>query len=252
MKLKDRTAVVTGATSGFGEAIALLFAAEGASIVAHGRNAERGAELVERLEALGVGAHFVQGDVGEPADARVLAETARREFGQLDALVLNAGVADLALGPFWDVAVEDFDALWKTNVRGMWLCARECAPLVRDGGAIVAMGSTNGAVVYEGFAGYAATKGAVHQLARGMAADLAARRVRVNVVAPGNCETPMNTPFLEGPEGAELRAEIEGTIPLGRMGLADEIARATLYFASDDSSYCTGSTLIVDGGFTML
>ena len=134
MKLKGKTAAVTGATSGFGEAIALLFAQEGASVVAHGRNRERGRALVDRLRAFGVGAHFVRGDVGEPDDAQALADFARVEFGHLDTLVLNAGIADVATGPFWEVPVDEFDALWKTNVRGMWLCARACVPLVREGG----------------------------------------------------------------------------------------------------------------------
>jgi len=252
VKLKDRTAVVTGATNGFGEAIDLLFAKEGASIIAHGRNAERGGALVERLRAFRVDARFVCGDVGKPDDAHALAEVARGEFGELDVLVLNAGIADVATGPFWEVPVSEFDTLWRTNVRGMWLSARACMPLIRDGGSVVAMGSTSSTVVEKGYAAYAATKGAVLQLARGMAADLAPRYVRVNVVAPGNCVTPMSIPFLEGPAGAELRAEIEGAIPFAGMGSAEEIARAVLFFASDDSSYCTGASLAVDGGYTMM
>src|SRR4051794_28254897 len=155
MKLKGRTAVVTGATSGFGEATALLFAREGASVIAHGRNADRGSALVDRLRRFDVEAHFVRGDVGDPAGATVLAEVARAEFGHLDVLVLNAGIADIGFGPFWEVPVEDFDRLWATNVRGMWLCARACAPLVREGGSIIAMGSTNSTVVEPGGAAYA-------------------------------------------------------------------------------------------------
>jgi NAD(P)-dependent dehydrogenase (short-subunit alcohol dehydrogenase family) len=252
MKLNGQTAVVTGATSGLGEAIALLFAQEGASVIAHGRNAKRGSALVERLTAFGVDAQFVRGDVGEPNDAKALADMARSKFGKIDVLVLNAGIADLGTGPFWEVPIDEFDTLWRTNVRGMWLCARACTPLVRDGGSIVAMGSTNSTVVKQGYAAYAATKGAVLQLARGMAADLIPRSVRVNVVAPGNCLTPMNAPFWEGPAGVESRAETERAIPLGRLGNAEEIAHAVLFFASGDSSYCTGASLAIDGGYTMV
>jgi NAD(P)-dependent dehydrogenase (short-subunit alcohol dehydrogenase family) len=251
MKLKDRKALVTGATSGFGEAIALLFAQEGASVIAHGRNAERGDALAKRLEGYGVDAHFVKGDVGEPADAQALADVARTEFEHLDVLVLNAGIADLAIGKFWNVPVDEFDALWQTNVRGMWLCARACAPLIRDGGSVVAMGSTSSTTVLADYAAYAMTKGAVVQLARGMAADLAPHGVRVNVVAPGVCDTPMNMRALEA-GGPELRAESERAIPLGRVGTSQEVARAVLFFASDDSTHCTGSVLAVDGGYTMI
>ncbi len=132
------------------------------------------------------------------------------------------------------------------------MCARACAPLVRDGGSVAAMGSMNSTTSPEGFPAYAATKGAVLQLARGMAADLAPRRVRVNVVAPGNCHTPMNEPYFEGSAGARLRADLEGAIPLRRLGGAQEVARSVLFFASDDSSYCTGANLAIDGGVTMM
>lgn len=252
MRLKDRTAIVTGATSGFGEAIALLFAEEGASVIAHGRNAERGAALEERLREFGVQAHFVRGDVGEPDDVQALAAVTADKFGALDVLVLNAGISNVAEGPFWEVPVDEFDALWRTNVRGMWLCARACAPLIRDNGSVVAMGSTQGTVAMKDFSAYAATKGAVHQLARGMAADLSSRGVRVNVVAPGNSATPMILPYVEGAAGAQVRAALEAEIPLGRLGAPEEIARAVLFFASDDSSHCTGAILATDGGFTMV
>lgn len=134
----------------------------------------------------------------------------------------------------------------------MFLCARACVPLLGDGASIVLMGSIASVISSPGVAAYSATKGAVLQLARGMALDFAAsgRGVRVNVVCPGVCETPMMRRNIEGPAAWTTREQIAAEIPIGRLGTAEEIARATLFFASDDSSFCTGTSLLADGGVT--
>jgi NAD(P)-dependent dehydrogenase (short-subunit alcohol dehydrogenase family) len=252
MRLDGKVAVITGATSGFGEAIARLFAAEGATLVLHGRRREAGKTLTNELCAHGADARFIAGDVGEALDAQALAEAAREAHGRIDVLVLNAGVATPGLGPFWEVPPEEFDLVFRTNVRGVWLCARACAPLIPAGGSIVVMASMSSFVVYPGETIYSATKGAVLQLARGMAGDLADRNVRVNALCPGICDTPLTRWFIDTSEDpAATEAEFEAAAPLGRMGAAEEIAHAALFYASDDSSYCTGSSLIADGGLTV-
>jgi NAD(P)-dependent dehydrogenase (short-subunit alcohol dehydrogenase family) len=246
-RLEGRVAVVTGATSGFGEAIARLFAAEGAALVLHGRRVEAGVALAAELRA-----RFVAGDVGEETGAEALAEAAREAHGRIDALVLNAGIGYPGVGPFWEVQPEEFDLVFRTNVRGVWLCARACRPLLGRGSAIVVMGSMESYVVYPGETVYAASKGAALQLARGMAGDLAEHGVRVNALCPGICDTPLTRWFLDGADDpAALEAEFHAASPLGRMGTAEEIARAALFLACDDSSYVTGAGLVADGGLTI-
>jgi NAD(P)-dependent dehydrogenase (short-subunit alcohol dehydrogenase family) len=252
MKLTDKVAVITGATSGFGTAIAQLFAREGAKLVLHGRRSAAGESLVHDLQEQGVEACFLAGDVAVEQDANALADLARERFGRIDALILNAGIATPGVGPFWEVPPAEFDLIFNTNVRGVWLCARACVPLIPPGGAIVVMASMSSFIVYPGESVYSASKGAVLQLARGMAGDLSERNVRVNALCPGICDTPLTRYFIDSStDPLATEAEYQAAALLGRMGSAEEIARATLFYACDDSSYCTGSSLVVDGGLTV-
>jgi NAD(P)-dependent dehydrogenase (short-subunit alcohol dehydrogenase family) len=251
-RLEGKVAVVTGATSGFGTAIARLFALHGATLVLNGRREDAGDALVKELVRSGAEARFVAGDVGDEATADALAAAAREAGGRIDVLVLNAGIGTPGTGPFWEVAPEDFDLIFGTNVRGVWLGARACAPLIPPGGSIVVMASMSSFVVYPDETIYSASKGAVLQLARGMAGDLAPRKIRVNAVCPGICDTPFTRWFIDSTQDpAATEAEFCATAPLGRMGTADEIAQATLFYACDESSFCTGSSLIADGGVTI-
>jgi NAD(P)-dependent dehydrogenase (short-subunit alcohol dehydrogenase family) len=249
VRLKDKIAVVTGATSGFGAAIARLFAQEGASLLLHGRHGERGAALVEELEAVRTRAVLVLGDVTTAEAADELAAAARENYGRVDVLVLNAGIGIPGTGPFWEVRPEEFDLVFATNVRGAWLAARALRPLMASGGSIVVMASMSSLVVYPGETVYSASKGAVLQLARGMAGDLAEAGIRVNALCPGICDTPLTRWFIDNADDpAATETEYNAAAPLGRMGTAEEIARATLFLASDESSYCTGASLVCDGG----
>lgn len=251
-RLSGKVAVVTGATSGFGTAIAQLFAAEGAALVLGGRRVDAGEALVAQLRRDGADALFVAGDVGEERGARALADGARAAFGRIDILVLNAGIGYPGTGPFWEVPPDEFDLVFRTNVRGVWLCARAAVPLMGRSASIVVMASMNSYIVYPGETVYSASKGAVLQLARGMAGDLAGRGVRVNVLCPGICDTPLTRWFIDrSDDPATTEAAYSATAPLGRMGTAEEIARATLFLASDESSYCTGASLLADGGVTI-
>jgi NAD(P)-dependent dehydrogenase (short-subunit alcohol dehydrogenase family) len=250
MKLKGRTAMVTGATTGFGAAIAQLFASEGADLLINARSAEALERTAESLRTNGRRVTAVAGDVGDEATAVSLADAVKRDHeGKVHALVLNAGFGTVANAPFWDVSPEDFDALMRVNVRGVWLPARALVPHMPAGGAIVVMASMSSYVVYPGKTAYSASKGAALQLARGMAGDLSAHGVRVNALCPGICDTPLTRWFIDrADDPALLEREFNEASPLGRMGTAEEIARAALFLASDDSSYCHGTSLVCDGG----
>jgi NAD(P)-dependent dehydrogenase (short-subunit alcohol dehydrogenase family) len=243
-RLEGKVAVVTGATSGFGEAIARLFAAEGAPLILSGRRSDVGEAIAAELDG-----HFVAGDVGDEETADAIVDAAH-EHGRIDVLVLNAGIGYPGTGPFWDVDPADFDLVFRTNVRGVFLCARAAVPLMPRNASIVVMASMSSYIVFPGESVYSASKGAVLQLARGMAGDLAERGIRVNAVCPGICDTPMTRYFIDtSPDPAATEVEFAGAAPVGRMGTADEIARVALFLASDDASYCTGASLAADGGF---
>ena len=251
-RLEGKVAVVTGATSGFGEGIARMFADEGASLVLGGRRIPAGESLVSELRDAGAEAHFVAGDVGDESTADALVGAASDAFGRIDVLVLNAGIGQVGVGPFWKVSPEDFDQVLRTNVRGVFLGARAAVPLMERGSSIVVMASMSSFVVNEDETVYSASKGAVLQLTRGMAGDLASRGIRVNALCPGVCDTPMTRSWIDAQtDRAAAEAEAHAFALLGRMGTVEEIARAALFFASDESSYCTGATLLADGGATI-
>lgn len=252
MRLKNKVAIITGATSGFGAGIARLFAQEGAALILNARRAAGGSELLDELGAIGANVQFVEGDVGEERTATALAQCARELHGRIDILVLNAGINTALPLPFWEIAPEEFDRVIRTNVRAAWLGARAAVPLMTAGGSIVVMASQQSYNVCEGNTTYATSKGAALQLARGMALDLAARGIRVNALCPGICETPMTRGFIDrAPDPAACETAFRALAPLNRFGTMSEIAEHTLFLASDQSSFITGIGLIADGGTTL-
>jgi NAD(P)-dependent dehydrogenase (short-subunit alcohol dehydrogenase family) len=237
-KLLGKVAVITGGTEGIGLATAQLFVKEGAYVFVTGR---RQKELDEAVTAIGSNATGVQGDVAKLADLDRLYETVAKVKGKIDIIFANAGVGEFA--PFDKVSEEHFDKLFNINVKGALFTVQKGLPLLNDGGSIILTGSVASIKGTAAFGVYAASKAAVRSLVRTWTTDLKDRHIRSNVVSPG----PIRTPLALG-QPADIIARIVSTVPMGRMGEPDEVAKAALFLASDDSSFVTGTELFVDGG----
>jgi NAD(P)-dependent dehydrogenase (short-subunit alcohol dehydrogenase family) len=235
----QQVALVTGATSGLGRAIAEKLATDGMCVIVHGRDADRGADVVRGIEARGGRARFVRADLADPTSIdRLVAELA--SIGPIDVLVNNAGYA--WYGPTAKLDAAGFDALFATNVRAAYLMVAAFAPAMaeRKRGSIVNIGSVLGVITTPQSAAYGATKAAIASLTRSWAAELAPSGVRVNNVAPGPIEA-------DGAKGERTAALGKGTL-LGRAATNAEIAEAVAFLASPKASYITGTTLLADGG----
>jgi 2-keto-3-deoxy-L-fuconate dehydrogenase len=242
-KLKDKVAVVTGAASGIGEAIARVFAQAGARVFVADLKEEEGRKVAREI-----GGEFVRLDVG---DARSCEEVGR-SVGRCDVLVNNAGIGHV--GTILTTAAEDLDRLYGVNVKGVDHMCRVFAPgmVERKAGAIVNLASIGGIVGVRDRYAYCMSKFAVVGLTKSMALDLAEYKVRVNCICPGRVETPFVQERLkEYPDPKKAYEEMAGTQILKRMGRPEEIAAAALYLASDEASFVTGSALIIDGGFSV-
>jgi NAD(P)-dependent dehydrogenase (short-subunit alcohol dehydrogenase family) len=237
-KLQGKVAVITGGTTGIGFAAAQLFVEEGAYVFITGR---RQKELDEAVEAIGDNVTGVQGDVSKLADLDRLYETVRAEGRRIDVVFANAGLGEFAtLG---SITEEHFDRLFNINVKGALFTVQKALPQLNDGGSIILTGSVASTKGTAGFWVYGATKAAIRNFVRAWTVELKNRRIRSNVLSPGPTETP-----LVDHQPPEAIARIVSTIPMGRMGSPEEIAKAALFLASDDSSFVTGIELFVDGG----
>lgn len=245
--LMGKIALVTGGSSGIGLASASAFAQAGAQVVIVGRRQDA---VDAAVRAIGLGAVGLTGDVADLDTHGRVAEEVRLRFGGLDIYMANAGVAILEPSP--QVSVDDYDRQFATNTRGVFFGVTRTLPILNDGASIILVSSIASAKVLPGHAVYAASKAAIEALARSWALELRARRIRVNVISPG----PVDTPILEklGLD-AEARAGLDdamaAAIPLGRMGRPDELARAALFLASEESSFVTGANLRVDGAMAL-
>jgi NAD(P)-dependent dehydrogenase (short-subunit alcohol dehydrogenase family) len=247
-KLEGKIAVVTGGTSGIGLATAKRFVAEGAVVFITGR---RQAELDRAAEEIGPNAVAVRADSSNLTDLDRLYSRVKMEKGRIDILFANAGIGEFAtLG---EITEEHYDKTFNTNVKGVLFTVQKAVPLFRDGGSIILNASTVASMGTPAFGVYSATKAAVRNFARSWILDLADRHIRVNVVSPG----PIATPGLDGlaeteEQARQFKAGMVANIPLGRLGAPDEVAKAVVFLASDDSSFVNGTELFVDGGFAQI
>jgi NAD(P)-dependent dehydrogenase (short-subunit alcohol dehydrogenase family) len=247
-KLQGKAAIVTGATSGMGRATAILFAREGASVLASGRDAERAGTLIDAIRGEGGRVHFVAGDVSLPGTNERLVEECRRSFGGVDAAVCCAGM--LGLGPAAEVPVETWRQTLAVNLDAVFYLLRAALPEMQGGrgGSVVVVSSIAALRGFPNHAAYCASKGALLALVRQVAIDYGPR-VRVNALCPGPVDTPLIwESAVAFPDPAKAVAAAGARTLLRRLGRPEDVARAALYLASSDSEWVTGTSITVDGG----
>jgi NAD(P)-dependent dehydrogenase (short-subunit alcohol dehydrogenase family) len=247
-KLDGKIALITGGNSGIGLATAKRFVNEGAYVFITGR---RNAELAAAVKEIRHAATGVQGDVSNFGHLDRLFEQIRREKGKLDIVFANAGIAKY--GHFGEITEELYDSIFDINVKGLLFTVQKALPLMPDGATIVLNASIVGSKGLPSHSVYSATKAAIRSFARTWTTDLKDRHIRVNAVSPGAIDTPgLNELLTSSQAGEQRRKMISTSVPLGRLGSPDEIAKAVVFLASDDSSYVSGVELFVDGGFAQV
>ncbi|TDK29615.1 glucose 1-dehydrogenase [Rhizobium deserti] len=256
-RLANHVALITGASSGIGLAVAEAMASEGASLVVNYRSQEQPAkELVERVLKAGGHAVAIQADVSQEEDVVRLFDETIRTFGRVDVVVSNAGIQkDAAIA---EMTLKDWNTVIEVNLTGQFLCAREAvrryrtqsrkdAP-ARSAGCIITMSSVHEIIPWAGHINYASAKGGVRMFTQSLAQEVAADGIRVNAIAPGAIKTPINR---EAWETEEALTKLLRLIPYGRIGEPEDVARAAVWLASDEADYVTGTTLFVDGGMSL-
>jgi glucose 1-dehydrogenase len=255
--LEKTRALVTGASSGIGEAIARAFADAGASVIVNYRSSQEAAErIVHEIRQRGGHAVAVQGDVSKPENCGRLFEAAQQEFGGIDVVVANAGMQRDAA--FTEMALEDWQKVIDVNLTGQFICAQEAVRCFRRQGLdpdrspalgnIIFTSSVHQVIPWAGHVNYAAAKGGLKLLMESMAQELAAEKIRVNAIAPGAIKTAINK---DAWESEEARNKLLKLIPYGRVGEPEDIGKAAVWLASDESDYVVGTTLFIDGGMLL-
>src|SRR6267142_2099070 len=247
-KLDGKIALITGGSSGIGLATAKRFVSEGAYVFITGR---RESELAAAVTQIGRNVTGVQGDVSKLGDLDRLFAQIKREKGKLDIVFANAGVARFA--PLGKITEQLYDSIFSINVKGLLFTVQKALPLLPDGASIILNASIVASKGLSMNSVYSATKAAIRSFARTWTTDLKDRRIRVNAISPGSIDTPGLSDLLASSDAGQQRLQmIHSSVPLGRLGTAEEIAKAVVFLASDDSSYITGTELFVDGGFAQV
>lgn len=255
--LKGQKALVTGASSGIGEGVARLLGAAGAAVVVnYVTNAEAAQRVANEIKATGVNAMAIRADVSKEDEVKAMFTEMLEAWGTIDILVNNAGLQRDA--PFTEMTLEQWNFVLAVNLTGMFLCSREAArEMIRRGirpevsraaGKIICISSVHEKIPWTGHVNYAASKGGVMLFMQTVAQELAPHRIRVNSIGPGAIQTPINRAAWETPEALNALLKL---IPYGRIGVPEDIGKAAVWLASDDSDYVQGQTLFVDGGMTL-
>jgi len=247
-KLEGKIALITGANSGIGLATAKQFVNEGAYVFITGR---RESELTAAVKEIRKNVRAVKGDVSNLGDLDRLFAQIKKEKSKLDIVFANAGVATYAR--FGEITEEHYESIFSINVKGLLFAVQKALPLLPNGASIILNASIVASKGLSSNSVYSATKAAVRSFARTWTTDLKDRRIRVNAISPGAIDTPGLSKLVASSEASRQRmAAISTIVPLGRLGTPDEIAKAVVFLASDDSSYITGTELFVDGGFAQV
>lgn len=247
-RLKGKTAVITGGSSGIGLATATLFIQEGAEVLITGRDQTR---LDGAIAQLGSSATSLRCDQSQLADLDQLAATVAKQWGSLDILFINAGISEPC--PSWQETASHFDLQININLKGPFFAVQKLLPMLQEGSSIIVNTSCLNQIAMEGMAVYSATKAGLRALVRIWALELASRKIRVNAIAPGPVETPIFNKLGLSPEQFEaMMAGVRARVPMHRYAQPEELAKAALFLASDEASFILGEELVVDGGMSIL
>lgn len=247
-KLEGKIAVITGGNSGIGLATAKRFVTEGAYVFITGR---RQKQLDLAVSEIGKNVMGIQSDVSNLADIDKIYNTVKDQKNRIDIIFANAGIAQFA--PLEKISEEHFDKIFRINVKGLLFTVQKLLPIFQEGGSIILNASIGSSKGVEETSVYSATKAAVRSFARTWTVDLRHRKIRVNAISPGPIDTPIFSNLMQNEEQSEqFKKNIVNTVPMGRMGTPDEVAKVVSFLASDDSSYITGIELFVDGGLAQI
>ncbi len=245
MRLQDKIAIITGASSGIGKTCAIIFAWEGAKIIV--ADWSDGEEVANQIKENGGEAFFIKTDVSNPADITKMIELCLKKFGKIDILVNNAGI--VKFGALHETSEQDWDKVLDINLKGMFLAIKEVIPqMLKQGkGKIVSIASIAGLVGFDKVSAYCASKGGIIALTREAALEYATNKININCIAPGIIKTAMTKDMIDDPA---TKQSFQNSTPYPRLGEPEDIAYAAIYLASDESDFVTGEVLVVDGGWT--